>query len=138
MAMLYANRGFLSINNQRLVDIKSLSVKVNKNARAVNTMTPDGFNRGFTQGQAEIDLTFQVAVQNSLSSPKLEFIDYSTTDVQATATFGSDQYTVTGLFLVDSDESAPSVGEEVTKTYNMKGLKIIDNIGNSILFKLLS
>lgn len=140
MANQYANRGFISINNQKFVDVKRIELKVNRNARAVNTMTPDGFNTGMVQGQYDIDLTFEIAVEDLLSSPKLETIDWSTVAGQLTAQFGtaSDVWTITGLFLGDATTAAPAPGEEVSKTYAMKGLKIIDNVGNSSLFAALA
>jgi len=136
MAMLYANRGYISINNQRLVDVSRIELKVNRNARAVNSMTPDGYNTGFTQGQYELDMTFEISVENELSSPKLEMIDWASVSGQLTAAFGdnSDVWTLTGLFIKDATTSAPAPGEPVTKTYNFGALKILDQVGNSSLF----
>ena len=64
MALLYANRGFLSVNNQKLVDVMSIELKMNRNPKAAPTMTPDRYNTGITQGQWEIDFNFEIAVED--------------------------------------------------------------------------
>ena len=138
MGMMYANRGFLSINNQKLVDIKKIDLKVNRNSKIVQSMTSDSFATGFTQGNYDIELSFEIAVEDQLSSPQLELIDYSSVQVQATAQFGnnSDLWTLTGLFIKDVTTSAPAPGEEVSKTYNFSCLKIISGTGASSLFNI--
>jgi len=136
MATKYADRAFLSINGARLSDIQSASLKQNKNARVVPSMTPDGFNRGFVQGNTDIDVTLQLAVQNLLSRPKLEAIDYENNDVQLTFVVGADQYICTGLFLKDTDDNAGGIGDEVKTTFNFGALRVTDGVGNSSLFNI--
>lgn len=136
MATKYADRAFLSINGAKLSDIQSASLKQNQNARVVPSMTDDGFNRGFVQGNKDIDLTFTLAVQNQLARPKLEAIDYENNDVQMTFVVGADQYIATGLFLKDTDDNAGGVGDEVKATFNYGALKLVDPIGNSSLFNI--
>lgn len=136
MATKYADRAFISVNGQRFADVQNASLRQNKNARAVPSMTPDGFNRGFVQGNTDIDITLGVAVQNALARPKLESIDYEQSDVQMTFVVGSDQYVVTGLFLKDVEDNAGGVGDEVKTTYNLGGLKVQDTVGNSVLFNI--
>lgn len=135
MALQYASRGYISINNQKMVDVKRISYKITRGSKAVATMTPDGFNTGFTQGQYDIDLSFEVAVQDQLSRFKPELIDWASTNAQMTIQFGnnSDQFTFTNLFFVDVDESAPGPGEEITASFSFKALKIIDNVATSTL-----
>lgn len=136
MATKYADRAFISINGTRLADVQSASLKHNKNARAVPSMTPDGFNRGFVQGNADIDISLSLAVVNSLARPKLEAIDYEANNVQLTFIVGSDQYIASNLFLKDVEDNAGGVGDEVKVTYNLGALRLEDAVGNSALFSL--
>lgn len=136
MATKYADRAFININGQILSDLQSASLKITKNARAVPSMTRDGFNKGFVQGNTDIDITCQVAVQNLLASPKIEAIDFEANDVSATFECGSDVYTATGLYLKDTDQSAGGIGDEVKKTWNFGALKLVDAVGNSALFNI--
>lgn len=99
-------------------------------------MTPDRFNRGFVEGNKDIDITLSLAVQNGLGRPKLEAIDYNTNDVQLTFVCGADQYIATGLFLKDSDDNAGGIGDEVKSTFNFGALKLTDAVGNSALFNI--
>ena len=99
-------------------------------------MTNDRFNRGFVEGNKDIDITLSIAVQNGLGRAKLEAIDYATNDVQLTFVVGSDQYIATGLFLKDNDDNAGGVGDEVKSSFNFGALKLVDSVGNSSLFSL--
>jgi hypothetical protein len=136
MSTKYADRAFLTINGARIADLQSASLKINKNAKVVPSMTRDGFNRGFVQGNTDIDITCTVAVQNLLASPKLETIDYETADVACQFECGSDIYNATGIFLKDTDQSAGGIGDEVKKTWNFGALKLVDSVGNSSLFNI--
>lgn len=136
MATKYADRAFISINGARLADIQSASLKQNRNARVVPSMTPDGFNRGFVQGNTDIDITLTLAVQNALARPKLEAINYEANDVQLTFIVGAEQFVATGLFLKDLDDNAGGIGDEVKTTFNFGALKLTDGVGNSALFGL--
>ena len=136
MATKYADRAFISINGARIADIQSASLKQNKNARVVPSMTPDGFNRGFVQGNTDIDITMSLALQNQLSRPKLETIDYENNDVQLTFVVGAEQFIATGLFLKDVDDNAGGIGDEVKTTFNLGALKLTDAVGNSSLFNI--
>jgi hypothetical protein len=136
MATKYADRAFISINGARLADVQSASLKQNQNARVVPSMTPDGFNRGFVQGNKDIDITLSLAVQNQLTRPKLEAIDYENNDVQLTFVVGADQFIATGLFLKDVDDNAGGIGDEVKATFNLGALKLQDAVGNSSLFNI--
>ena len=136
MATRYADRAFISVNGKRLADVQSASLKQNHNRRAVPTMTQDGFNRGFVQGNRDIDITLALAVQNQLGRPKLEAIDYENNDVQLTFIVGADSYTCTGLFLKDNDDNSGGTGDEVKSSFNFSALRLTDNVGNSLLFDL--
>lgn len=132
----YADRAFLSVNGARIADIQSGSLKQNKNAKVVPSMTNNGRNRGFVQGNLEIDITFAIAVQNKLSRPKLESIDYEASDVQITWICGAELFTCTGVWNKDVEDNAGGVGEEVKATYNFGALDIKDAVGNSVLFNI--
>lgn len=134
MATKYADRAFISLNGTRLGDLQSGSLKQNKNAKEVPSMTNDGFNRGFVQGNTTIDITIALAVQNKLARPKLEAIDYENNDVQITWICGAELFVCTGIFMKDVEDNAGGVGEEVKATYNLGALKITDQVGNSVLF----
>lgn len=136
MAVKYADRAFISINGKPLADVQSASLRQNRNARPVPTMTKDRFNKGYVEGNTDIDVNLVLAVQNSLASPKLENVNYAAADVQLTFVAGSDQYIATGLFMKDSDQAAGSVGDEVKKTLNFGALKVTDAVGNSVLFDI--
>lgn len=136
MSVRYADRAFISINGSPLVDLKSASMKKNRNARPVGTMTRDGFNRGFVQGNTDIDITLGLAVANDRPLVKLDTIDYEANDLQLTFVCGQEQYIASGLFLKDSDLNAPNVGDESTATYNMGALKATDAVGNPVDFAL--
>ena len=134
--MLYADRAFVSINGARLLDVQSAELRQNHNAKAVKSMTPDGFDRGHVRGNPDIDINLVVAIENALASPKLENIDYANNDVQLTFVCGADQYVATGLFPKETGLSAPGVGEEVKKNFSLGALKVTDAVGNSVLFDL--
>lgn len=132
----YADRAFISLNGARIADIQSGSLKQNKNAKVVPSMTNNGRNRGFVQGNLEIDITFALAVQNKLARPKLEAIDYEANDVQITWICGAELFTCTGVWNKDVEDNAGGVGEEVKGTYNFGALDIKDAVGNSSLFNI--
>lgn len=136
MAMKYADRAFISINGARIADVQSASLRQNKNARVVPSMTPDGFNRGFVQGNRDIDITVQIAVENQAPRPKLENINYEENDVQLTFVVGADQYVATGLFNKDAEDNAGGVGDEVKTTFNFGAIRVQDAVGNGVLFDL--
>lgn len=137
MAIKYADRAFISVNGARLLDVQSASLKQNQNARIVPSMTPDGFNRGFVQGNKDIDVALTVALQNQLSRPKLEAIDYEANDVQLTFIVGAEQFVATGLFLKDVSDDAGGVGDEVKTAFNFGAVRLQDAVGNSALFNLV-
>jgi hypothetical protein len=136
MSTKYADRAFVAINGTPIIDVQSASVKQNFNARQVKSMTPDGFDRGFVKGNVDVDVNMVLAVENLLSSPKLEEIDYEANNVSLNFVCGADQYTVQNLFNKDVDQTASGVGEEVKKTFNFGALKVVDAVGNSVLFNL--
>lgn len=136
MATRYADRAFISVNGARIADVQSASLRQNLNARVAPTMTPDGYNRGFVQGNRDIDVSLTIALQNQQARPKLEFIDYENNDVQLTFLAGAEQFICTGLFAKDANDSAGGVGDEVKTSFNFGALRIQDAVGNSVLFDI--
>ena len=136
MATKYADRAFLSINGTQVIDLESATLKQNKNAKAVPTMSPDGFNKGFVQGNTDIDVTLTVAVQNQLGRPKIEAIDFENNDVALVFVVGVDQFVANGLFCKDVEDASAGVGTEVKATWNLGALKLTDGTGNSSLFNI--
>lgn len=137
MATKYADRAFFSVNGARLADIKSSSLKQNKNAKAVNTMTPDAFNRGFVQGNTDIDINVVLAVQNKKARPKIEALDFENSDVQITYVVGADQFVATGVFNKDTEDKSSGTGTESDATFNFGALRLTDTRGNSVLFNIV-
>ena len=136
MATRYSDRAFISVNGALLSDLESGSLRLNKARREVSTMTNDGFNRGFVEGNWVIDISATIAVRNLEARPKLEALDYENNDVQITFRFGQDVYVCTGVFLKDTSDDASGVGQEVKTTFNFGALKFTDTVGNSALFNV--
>jgi hypothetical protein len=134
MANLYADRAFISINGAKIADVQSSSLKQNLNAKAVKTMTPDQFNRGFVQGNTDVDIDLTIAVENGLARPKLESLPYSSADIQLTYIVGADQYVATGLFMKETNDDSAGIGDESKTRFSMGALKLTDAVGNSVLF----
>lgn len=131
MTARYADRAFLSVNGVALVDIQSASLRQNHNARAVPTMTPDSFNRGFVEGNTDIDINVTIAVDKNLARPKLDQIDYKANDVAITFVFGADQFIATGVHKKTTGDDAPGVGTEVKTTFELGAIRLVDAIGNA-------
>lgn len=136
MATKYADRAFLSVNGAKIADLQSANMNRNFNAKAVNSMTPDGYNRGFVQGNLDCDIDFEIAVQNALATPKLESINYDKSDVAITWICGADQYIASGLFKKTVKDSSSGIGTESKKSWTFGALKVTDAVGNSVLFNL--
>ena len=134
MAMKYADRAFLTVAGKELFDVQSATLKQNRNARQVPSMTHDGRNRGIVEGNLDVDVTFTIAVENQLASPQLDFTDYISNDLSLVFKCGVDTYTATKLYLKDNEESAGGIGDEVKKTYNFGALDVTSNSSNSSLF----
>ena len=136
MATKFADRAFISVNSTNLIDLESGSLKQIKNAKAVPTMTDDGYNRGFVQGNLDIDINVVIAVENKLARAKLEAIDYENNDVSIVWNCGVDQFVATKVFNKDAEDNAGGVGTEVKATFNFGALKLTDSVGNSSLFNI--
>lgn len=136
MATKYADRAFLNMNGSVLADVQSASLRQNPNARVVPSMTNDNWNRGYVQGNTDIDIHFVIAVQNQLARPKIEALDFENNDIQLTFQCGAEQFVATSLFPGETEDNAGGVGEEVKTTFNMKALKLLDGTGNSSLFNI--
>lgn len=134
MGVLFADRGFISINGVEVLDVESISVKVSDGTKFVPTMTRNRRYKGVVQGNRDVSVNLSVAVQNSLGSPKLENIDYINNDVALTFEHGADRYTVPNLNLADMEQAAGGVGSEGKKNFNLIGTDLIDQVGNSALF----
>lgn len=134
--ILYADRAFISINGKRVLDLQSSSLKQNFNARVVPSMTPNRRNRGYVKGNADFDIMVQIAVEQSLSRPKFEGIDFDTNDIQITYEVGADQYVAKGVFIKDAEDNSGSIGDEAKSTFNFGALDLVDAVGNSVLFDI--
>lgn len=129
MSQMYADRIFVAVNGFEMIDVQSVQSKHNFNRKAVSTMSRNRRNRGHVQGNLEINLTIQVAVQNLVARPKFDSIDYEANDVAITCIFGAEQFTYLGCFLQDNDDNGSGVGNEVTASFNFGALDYKDPIG---------
>lgn len=136
MSTIFADRAFISVNGVELLDVESASLKQSDGTKSVPTMTRNRRNKGFVKGNREIDIALAIAVQNRLGSPKLEAIDFESNDVALTFECGGDRYTAVGLEFVDVSQDASGVGSEVKKSFNLKAIDVIDQVGNSSLFNI--
>lgn len=134
MGVLYADRGFVSINGVEALDVENITLKVADGTKMVETMTRNRRYKGTVKGNRKLDVSFALAVQNTLGTPKLESIDYNSQSVALTFEHGADRYSVTGLDFVDMEQAASGVGSEGKKSFNFVGTDIIDQVGNSALF----
>lgn len=137
MAMRYADRAFLSMNGGRLSDVQRATLRQRANSKVVKTATDDGFNRGFVQGNKDIEIDATIAVVKSLARPKFDFIDYEANDVQMTWACGADLFVATGLCPPDSDDDFSDVGTEVKTNFKWNALRLRDTVGNSSLLNLV-
>lgn len=131
MATVYADRAFISVNGVQVADIQSSSLRQNFNARPVDTMTPDKFNRGFVQGNTHIDVGINLAVQQGLARPKIDQIDFEANDVTISYFVGADEFIATGVFKKDASDDESGVGTEAKFAINLGATKLIDAIGNA-------
>jgi hypothetical protein len=134
MGVLYIDRGFFSINGVELLDVESGTLNVSDATKVVPTMTRNRRGKGFVKGNRDITLSVSVAVQAKLGTPKLESLDYDNNDVAFTFEHGADRYSVVGLNFVSMDQASSGVGSEGKKNFNLVGLDVIDQVGNSALF----
>jgi hypothetical protein len=136
MSTVYADRAFVSVNGAKIADLQTANLNLNYNAKAVPTMTQDKFNKGFVEGNVDIDIDMEVAVQQGLATPKLETIPFDTSDISITWKHGADLYTATGVFRKTMKQGASGVGQEGKKSWTFGALKVTDAVGNSVLFNL--
>lgn len=134
MGTLYADRGFISINGVEALDVENITVRETDGTKPVPTMTRNRRTKGFVKGNREITCSFSVAVQNKLGTPKIEDIDFENNSVALTFEHGADRYSLINLDHADNEQSAPGVGSEGKKTFNLVATDKIDQVGNSSLF----
>lgn len=134
MGVLYIDRGFISVNGVELLDVQDITLRVSDGTKYAPTMTRNRRYKGTVKGNRDINVHVGTAVQAQLGSAKLENIDYQSNSVAMTFEHGGDRYTIVGLDIVDTEQSASGVGAEGKKGFNFLGTDIIDQVGNSSLF----
>lgn len=134
MGVLYIDRGFVSINGVEVLDVENITLKMADGTKYVPSMTRNRRYTGTVKSNRDLNISFSVAVQATLGTPKLESIDYTTNSVALTFEHGADRYTATGLDFVDTEQSASGIGSEGKKTFNFLATDVIDQVGNSSLF----
>jgi hypothetical protein len=135
MAGKYADRMFLAVNGAPIADVQSASIKRNRNARPVKTMTRNGRNKGIVEGNHEFELSFTLAVKNDEPYPKLDFIDFTANSVALVAQYGTESLTYNDLFATDDSTEGSGPGEEVKKSFNFGALDCTDATGNPASFE---
>src|SRR4051794_37722165 len=106
MSVLYADRGFLSLNGLPVLDVESISMKMSDGTKHVPTMTRNRRFTGTVKGNREISCNFAIAVQNTLGTPKIENLDYQANNIALTFEHGADRYTLLNMDHVDMDQGA--------------------------------
>jgi hypothetical protein len=134
MGVVYADRGFISVNGVEVLDVENISVKQTDGTKPVPTMTRNRRTKGFVKGNREFTISFAVAVQNALGTPKIESIDFENNSVALTFEHGADRYSLTNLDFADAEQGASGVGSEGKKSFNMVATDMVDQVGNSALF----
>jgi len=136
MAMQYADRAFISVNGAVLLDLMSSNLRINKNAKPVPSMTPTTFNTGYVAGNWDIDIDFTIGVEDALTTPLLELIDYSSNSMQINYIVGSDQYVCSKLFNKEAAYNTPGVGEVAKKDFKFGALGLSSSVSNSSLLNI--
>ncbi len=134
MGTLFIDRGFISVNGVEVIDVENITMRRSDGTKYVPTFTRNRRHKGTVKGNRDININFGIAVQAKLGTPKLEDIDFNTQSVALTFEHGGDRYTLIDLDHVDDEQSAPGVGAEGKKNFNMLALDCIDQVGNSALF----
>lgn len=137
MGVLFADRGFISVNGVDVLDVENIEVNTNDGTKFVPGMTRNRRPPGTVKGNREVDVKFSIAVQNKLGTPKIENLDFETNDIALTFEQGADRYSLTGLDHADTGQSASAVGTEGKKNFHLLATDIIDQVGNSALFDLV-
>lgn len=134
MATNYSDRGFISLNGVPIYDVEDISWEVDDGTKVVPTMTRNRRNMGYVSGNRTVTCNFSIAVQNTLATPKIEFIDFTTQDVALTIQQGADNYTLVNMAFAKVTQSAPAVGTQGKKSFSALFLDIVDSAGNGDLF----
>lgn len=136
MSTLYADRGFISLNGVEILDVENVEIRISDGTKYVPTMTRNQRYKGTVKGNRDIHVSFGIAVQNALGTPKIEAINFATNNIALTFEHGADRYSLTGMDFIDTAQAASGVGSEGKKNYNMLATDIVDQVGNSALFAL--
>lgn len=136
MTIKYADRAFISVNGAFFSDLQSASLRQTRNAKVQPSITPDGFHRGHTEGNRDIDIMIQLANRNLTPRPNLEDVNFASSDVQITWLLGAKFIVATGIYLKDVEDNAPGVGEEAKTTFQLGAIRVADALGNPVLLDL--
>lgn len=131
-AVRYADRAFLSINGQELVDVKSASFRGGHNRNRVSTMTRDGRDKGYTEGNEMAMIDFTVAVRQLEGLPKLHQIDFEGNDVAMVFECGAERILCNGGWIDEREINASGVGAEADARYTFHALSTVDENGSSV------
>ncbi len=135
MGVLFADRARMYVNGVELLDVQSVTVNFNDATKVVPTMTVNRRNKGWTRGNREITVSFELAVQDKLATAKLENVDYDSQSVSMLFQQGADKYLLKDLCVNTVSQAASGVGTEGKKSYSMFALDCVDMVGNSALFQ---
>lgn len=133
-AAVYADRAFVSFQGIELINIQRSSLRQDFGGKAVESMTPDRFNRGFLLGNRKITIGLTLAVEQTLARPKIDGIDFTAQDYAITYVVGANLWVATGLFPIDATDDSGGVGAESTFAINLGATRFTDAVGNPITF----
>lgn len=133
MAKIYADRIFLEINGNEVLDIESLDYDINENLTRVETMTRNRRSAGFRKGNKAISLTLTLAVE--IDNPQ---INLALKDPATTANIVTEQGGERISFIDIEQEQQTATGSvgNTTKTLNLQALDYVDENGRSRLGEL--
>lgn len=132
MAIKYADRAFLSINGQEIIDVRSATLRRSQNRQVVQTMTRDGYNKGFTEGNEETTVDFTVGVRAREGLPKLNQLDFEANEVAIVFECGAERVLCIGGWIDEHEISASGVGSEADARWTFHALKTVDENGSSV------
>lgn len=137
MSQIYVDRMFLNFNGVELQDLTDVDLSISDGTKVVPTFSRNRRNKGTVKGNRDIKLRFTLAVQTSLASPKIEDINFESGLYSIGCEHGGDRYLLKDVDYVDNNQTASGVGSEGKKAFNMVAMDIVDQKGDSALFKLV-
>ena len=132
MGSKFADRAFISLNGIEVLDVQSARLSFNKSRQRVSTMTRNGQDAGFVEGNQAPEAQFSVAIRKLKGLPPLQSIDFGTNSVALVFEVGGNFFLVTDGWIEGPEIDASRVGGEATASYTFHGLALIDQHGSNV------